>query len=162
MHTPEMRRMYRKCKQVAGGALEASCNVCASRASLAHCLDCGVTLCESGGHLAAHMQRNRNHRWLFSYKLRRQVKCAKADCPATDVYELRACHSCLSDAFDKHYNMCKALWSAAGLKRVVNAIRCDEHFNWHRVNCSSAGGEDGTLFGKSGSQESSHICDFLF
>jgi hypothetical protein len=38
--------------------------------------------------------------------------------------------------------MVTACWSGAGLRKIQNAITCEEHFHWHRVNCPSSSEEN--------------------
>jgi len=75
---------------------------------------------------------------VYSYKLRRQIKCCNSTCSVMNVYQLHACAECIDRCFERHYSMMNATWSGVGLKYLANAICCDDHFEWHRINCSNA------------------------
>uniref|UniRef100_A0A3Q7HUW4 Uncharacterized protein n=1 Tax=Solanum lycopersicum TaxID=4081 RepID=A0A3Q7HUW4_SOLLC len=44
--------------------------------------------------------------------------------------------------------MYSATWKAAGLSIICNSICCEDHFEWHRINCLSAGVEDSSYIVK--------------
>nr|XP_024385659.1 uncharacterized protein LOC112287142 isoform X2 [Physcomitrium patens] len=161
---PMLQDLYRRCKEIEGQAKASKCDKCGINFNLAYCLDCGKTFCDSQGHLSSHMQENPSHRRMYSRKLHRLVKCCKGPCPVVDMRELLACNSCLSEAFDKYYSMYNATWKGAGLKLIVNAICCDAHFNWHRMNCGNVDVEDSaSLLRKDGSDlHGSQFNEFLF
>jgi hypothetical protein len=138
IYTPEQRRMHNKCKKIAKSQGTGKCGDCGARANLAQCLDCGVVVCDNKGHLVAHLRNNPGHRMLYSYKLRRQIKCCKTTCSEMNIYKLHACSECLERCFERHYSMMNATWSGVGLKYLPNAIACDEHFEWHRINCANS------------------------
>lgn len=51
--------------------------------------------------------------------------------------------------FDRFYSMFNATWDRRGIKYIPNAICCDEHFQWHRMNCSNTSSEmNGYLLSK--------------
>jgi len=137
IYTPQLRKMYAKCQKIAQRKGD-KCGECGAKANLAHCLDCGVVVCDNKGHLQRHLQNNPSHNMLYSYKLRRQIKCCNSACPVSNVYELHACAECIDRCFERHYNMMNATWSGTGLKYIANAICCDDHFEWHRINCGNS------------------------
>ncbi|KAG0566712.1 hypothetical protein M758_7G078100 [Ceratodon purpureus] len=161
---PMLQALYRRCKEIEGQAKTSKCDKCGTSFNLACCLDCDKTFCDSQGHLTSHLRDNPSHRRIYSRKLHRLVKCCKGPCPVVDMRELLACNSCLSKAFDKYYSMYNATWKGAGLKLIVNAVCCDAHFNWHRMNCECADVEDSaSLLRKDGSDlQGSQFNEFLF
>jgi len=165
IYAPELKRLYHKCKEISARTGD-KCGVCGARANLAHCLDCGVVVCDNKAHLIRHLRDNPSHNMLYSYKLRRQIKCCKSTCNVTNVYELNACAQCLEKAFDRHYSMMNAAWSGKGIKYLPNAICCDDHFEWHRINCmNSRPGYSGMVVERSMLDESAsdgQLSEFLF
>ncbi|KAL6063687.1 P-loop containing nucleoside triphosphate hydrolases superfamily protein isoform 1 [Balamuthia mandrillaris] len=135
IYSKRQRDMYKRCQQL-GKNKEARCTQCRNEANLVHCLTCDTAFCDSNGHLADHLLRFPSHNELYSYKLRRQVKCCKSTCRETNVYKLLTCSDCLDKLFDRHYSMVTASWSRTGLQYVPNALACDNHFEWHRMNCN--------------------------
>lgn len=137
IYSGELKRLHLKCKEI-GAKKGDKCGECGARANLAQCLDCGVVVCDNKSHLIRHLRNNPSHNMLYSYKLRRQIKCCKTTCNVTNVRELFACAQCLEKCFDRHYSMMNAAWSGKGIKYIPNAICCDDHFEWHRINCVNA------------------------
>lgn len=137
IYSPDLKVLYQKCKEISARKGD-KCGVCGARANLSQCLDCGVVVCDNKSHLIRHLRDNPSHNMLYSYKLRRQIKCCKSTCNVTNVYELHACAQCLEKCFDRHYSMMNAAWSGKGIKYIPNAICCDDHFEWHRINCSNS------------------------
>lgn len=137
IYSSDLKRLYQKCKEISARTGD-KCGVCGARANLAHCLDCGVVVCDNKSHLIRHLRDNPSHNMLYSYKLRRQIKCCKSTCNVTNVYELNTCAQCLEKCFDRHYSMMNAAWSGKGIKYIPNAICCDDHFEWHRINCTNS------------------------
>lgn len=134
-------RRHLKCKEIAARKGD-KCGECGARANLAQCLDCGVVACDNKSHLIRHLRNNPSHSiqliritlirvtigltryldMLYSYKLRRQIKCCKTTCNVTNVHELYACAQCLDKCFDRHYSMMNAAWSGKGIKYIPNAV----------------------------------------
>ncbi|KAJ7519663.1 hypothetical protein O6H91_20G049400 [Diphasiastrum complanatum] len=162
--TAELRSLYRRCKQIESAASSAECHVCGCRSNLAMCLDCSSIYCDSAGHLTGHMRENPSHQQLYSYKLHRLVKCCKRTCGVTNLNDLFSCQHCLSKAFDRFYSMYNATWKGAGLKFVCNAICCDDHFDWHRMNCPNSDvGDSGNLVSTDRSNlKGGQFSEFLF
>lgn len=162
----DLLQLYKRCHQISkkSTAAAAKCNACHRLSTLAMCLDCGITFCDSAGHLVEHIQTHPSHRKYYSYKLNRLVKCCKSNCKVTDIKDLLACHFCFDKAFDKFYDMCNATWKAAGLSIVASSICCEDHFAWHRMNCLNAGVEDGAYILKKHTQNEkrSQLSDFIF
>lgn len=138
IYTPQQRKMYAKCQKISQNGKSDKCGECGARANLAQCLDCGVVVCDNKGHLQRHLLNNPSHNMLYSYKLRRQIKCCKSTCRVSNAYKLYACAECVDRCFERHYNMMNATWSGVGLKYIANAICCDDHFEWHRINCANS------------------------
>ncbi|GAA0168248.1 hypothetical protein LIER_23006 [Lithospermum erythrorhizon] len=134
--------LYKRCHQIGKNWLTAKCNICRLSTTLATCIKCSNTFCDSAGHLSQHITANPSHQEFYSYKLKRLVKCCKSTCKVTDIKDLLACHYCFNKAFDKFYDMYSATWKAAGFSIIWNSICCEDHFEWHRINCPSAGVED--------------------
>ncbi|KAL6058040.1 putative ATP-dependent RNA helicase DDX59, variant 2 [Balamuthia mandrillaris] len=111
IYSKRQREMYKRCQQL-GKNKEARCTQCRNEANLVHCLTCDTAFCDSNGHLADHLLRFPSHNELYSYKLRRQVKCCKSTCRETNVYKLLTCSDCLDKLFDRHYSMVTASWYA--------------------------------------------------
>ncbi|XP_004245760.1 uncharacterized protein [Solanum lycopersicum] len=159
----ELLQLYKRCHQIGKSSLDANCNTCRRSTTLATCLDCSNTFCDSAGHLREHITGHPSHRQYYSYKLKRLVKCCKSTCRVTDIKNLLACHYCFDKAFDKFYDMYSATWKAAGLSIICNSICCEDHFEWHRINCLSAGVEDSSYIVKKHSAcENYALSDFIF
>ncbi|KVH95540.1 uncharacterized protein LOC112528792 isoform X2 [Cynara cardunculus var. scolymus] len=160
----ELLELYKRCHQISKKSRAAKCNACHRLSTLAMCLDCGITFCDSAGHLVEHIQTHPSHRKYYSYKLNRLIKCCKSSCKVTDIKDLLACHFCFDKAFDKFYDMFGATWKAAGLSIVAGSICCEDHFAWHRMNCLNAGVEDGAYIFKKHMQNEkrSQLSDFIF
>ncbi|XP_044486435.1 uncharacterized protein LOC123211677 isoform X2 [Mangifera indica] len=139
----DLLELYRRCHQISKTLSSANCNVCCSSSNLATCLDCNTVLCDNAGHLNEHIRTKSSHRKYYSHKLKRLVKCCKSTCKVTDITDLLVCHYCFSKAFDKCKDMYSATWKGAGLQIIWNSICCDDHFEWHRMNCLNADVEDG-------------------
>ncbi|GBG75657.1 hypothetical protein CBR_g20284 [Chara braunii] len=163
-YTPEMRALYKRCKGIGADSCNAKCGQCGNRSNLAFCLDCSGIFCDGSGHLTAHLRSNPAHVRIYSYKLKREVKCSKPDCPVDNIYELYSCNDCLDQVFDRYYNMFNASWNHVGLKYVPNAFACEDHFDWHRVNCTNtASDEHCHLVTKNGGKlEEPQLSEFLF
>ncbi|CAA0842313.1 DEAD-box ATP-dependent RNA helicase 41 [Striga hermonthica] len=131
-----------RCHQIGKKYLSANCNSCRGSTSLAACISCDAAFCDCAGHLNEHIRDNPTHQQYYSYKLKRLVKCCKSTCKVTGIRDLLACHYCFDKAFDKFYDMYTATWKPSGLSIIWNSICCEDHFEWHRMNCSSAGVED--------------------
>eukprot|EP00002_Diphylleia_rotans_P019481 TRINITY_DN3768_c0_g1_i2.p1 TRINITY_DN3768_c0_g1~~TRINITY_DN3768_c0_g1_i2.p1 ORF type:complete len:436 (+),score=70.42 TRINITY_DN3768_c0_g1_i2:52-1359(+) len=138
VYSSRLRTLYKKCKEIQANAKSQKCQNCGRQANLAHCLDCGGVFCDVDGHLQTHLRSNPSHTNIYSYKLQRQVKCCKPTCEVTSVRDLMTCSHCLGRIFDRRYSMTTATWSRAGLKAISNSIACDDHFEWHRLNCPNA------------------------
>lgn len=132
----ELQKLYAQCRDIRSRKGD-SCISCGVHSNLAFCLDCGSILCDGRGHLVRHLLEHPTHKQLYSYKLGRMIKCNKPDCDVTDVYELLTCSQCLSKVFSQHYSMITATWSRSGLRAIPNAMCCEDHFQWHRMNCSN-------------------------
>ncbi|KAK9760562.1 hypothetical protein K7432_015290 [Basidiobolus ranarum] len=52
-----------------------------------------------------------------------------------EVHELRQCAGCVEKFFNRHYDIINATWSRQGLKNIPGSVACDDHFDWHRLNC---------------------------
>lgn len=135
-----LKDYYKRCQKLRN-AKDAKCSDCGLRSNLAYCFECGLTLCDGRGHLINHLLEYPSHTKLFSYKLQRQIKCCKSTCEVVDCTELLMCPSCLGRAFTSHYSMINATWSRTGLKLIPNALACEQHFHWHRMNCANSAGE---------------------
>ncbi|XP_031248495.1 uncharacterized protein LOC116106288 isoform X2 [Pistacia vera] len=138
----DLIELYRRCHQISKTLSAAKCNVCCSSLNLATCLDCNTVLCDSAGHLNEHIRTKSSHQKYYSHKLKRLVKCCKSTCKVTEITDLLVCHYCFSKAFDKYKDMYSATWKGAGLQIIWNSICCEDHFEWHRVNCLNADVED--------------------
>lgn len=165
VYAPELKRLHQRCKEIAAKKGD-KCGECGARANLAQCLDCGVVVCDNKSHLINHLRNNPSHNMVYSYKLRRQIKCCKSTCNVTNVYDLHACAQCLEKCFDRHYSMMNAAWSGKGIKYIPNAICCDDHFEWHRINCmNSRSGYSGMVVDNAMLSDSSlggQLSEFLF
>ncbi|XP_023744741.1 uncharacterized protein LOC111892893 isoform X1 [Lactuca sativa] len=163
----DLLELYKRCHKMGKKYTGAGCNACNSLSSLGACLDCRITLCDSGGHVVEHIQTHPSHTKYYSFKLNRLVKCCKSSCKVTDIKDLLACHFCFDKAFDKFYDMYNATWKAAGISIIAGSICCEDHFAWHRMNCLNAGVEDSAYIFKKhnmhmGSQKRSQLSDFIF
>ncbi|KAI7729807.1 hypothetical protein M8C21_024082, partial [Ambrosia artemisiifolia] len=138
----DLLELYKRCHQIGKTSAAAKCNACHRVSSLAACLDCRISFCDSGGHLMEHIRTHPSHRKYYSFKLNRLVKCCKSSCKVTDIKDLLACHFCFDKAFDKFYDMYNATWKVAGISIIASSICCEDHFAWHRMNCLNAGVED--------------------
>ena len=103
-----LRKVYRRCKQVRMDP-ESCCSKCKARSNLVFCVACNCCYCDKD-HLLEHLRDNPSHHQLYSFKLRRLIKCSNPRCAKTNVYELFMCHRCSSVLYDKYYNMKTALW----------------------------------------------------
>ncbi|KAK9052322.1 hypothetical protein SSX86_028951 [Deinandra increscens subsp. villosa] len=160
----DLLELYKRCHQISKKSATAKCNACHRVSTLAACLDCRITFCDSAGHLVEHIQAHPSHRKYYSFKLNRLVKCCKSSCKVTDIKDLLACHFCFDKAFDKFYDMYSATWKAAGISIIANSICCEDHFAWHRMNCLNAGVEDSAyIFNKhTVNRSQSQLSDFIF
>lgn len=138
----DLLELYKRCHQIGKNSSAAKCNACSRSSALATCLYCSTTFCDSAGHLSEHIRAHPSHRQYYSYKLKRLVKCCKSTCKVTDIKDLLACHFCFDKAFEKFYNMYTATWKGAGLSIIWGSICCEDHFEWHRMNCLNACVED--------------------
>ncbi|GMY30039.1 isoform 2 of probable atp-dependent rna helicase ddx59 [Fagus crenata] len=156
--------LYRRCHQLGKNLSAANCNACRSSLTLATCLDCSHVLCDNAGHLNEHIKTQPSHRHYYSHKLKRLVKCCKSTCSVTDIRDLLVCHYCFDKAFEKFYDMYTATWKGAGLSIIQGSICCEDHFTWHRMNCSSAGVEDSAYIISRNAQKDHRIqlSDFIF
>lgn len=81
-----------------------------------------------------------------------------------DIRELLACQYCFDKAFDKFYDMYTATWKGAGLAMIWGSICCEDHFEWHRMNCMNADVEDSAYVVRRGAARDKHsqLSDFIF
>ncbi|XP_071917913.1 uncharacterized protein [Coffea arabica] len=162
----DLLQLYKRCHNIGKTFLTAKCSVCRGSTTLATCLNCSNAFCDSAGHLADHIMAHSCHRQFYSYKLKRLVKCCKSTCQVTDIKDLLACHYCLNKAFDKFYDMYTATWKAAGLSIIWGSICCEDHFEWHRINCLSANVENSAYIVKHHGQDQIRkpiqLSDFIF
>ncbi|KAJ9706891.1 hypothetical protein PVL29_002048 [Vitis rotundifolia] len=156
--------LYKRCHQIGKNLSTAKCNVCCSSSTLATCLDCSTIICDNAGHLKEHIIAHPSHQKIFSYKLKRLVKCCKSTCEVTDLKDLLVCHYCFDKAFDKFYDMYTATWKGNGLSIIWGSICCEEHFAWHRMNCLNADVEDSAYIFRRHAQKNNSIqlSDFIF
>ncbi|KAK9276244.1 hypothetical protein L1049_005775 [Liquidambar formosana] len=156
--------LYRRCHQLGKNFSTAKCNACHSSSTLANCLACSTVLCDSAGHLNEHIEAHPSHRQFYSFKLKRLVKCCKSTCKVIDIKELLACHYCFSKAFDKFYDMYTATWKATGLSIIWGSICCEDHFEWHRMNCLNADVEDSAYIIRRNARDYRcvQVSDFIF
>ncbi|XP_057518827.1 uncharacterized protein LOC130799669 [Amaranthus tricolor] len=136
-----LRELYRRCHQIKKTMSNAKCNLCCNSISLATCLDCSTIICDSAGHLFAHISTHPAHHHIYSHKLQRLVKCCKPTCEVSNIRDLLVCHYCFDKAFDKFYDMYTATWKVSGLAMIWGSICCEDHFEWHRMNCLNADAE---------------------
>ncbi|KAL2472487.1 RNA helicase [Abeliophyllum distichum] len=156
--------LYKRCRQIGKNFLAAKCNSCRRSTTLATCLDCDNVFCDSAGHLSEHIKKHPSHGQYYSYKLKRLVKCCKSTCTVTDIKALLACQYCFNKAFDKFYDMYTGTWKGPGVSIIWNSISCEDHFEWHRMNCLSADVEDSAYVVKKHAQNEKFVqlCDFIF
>ncbi|XP_076897107.1 uncharacterized protein LOC143550320 isoform X2 [Bidens hawaiensis] len=138
----DLLELYKRCHQIGKTSAATKCNACHRVSTLASCLDCRISFCDSAGHLMEHIKTHPSHSKYYSFKLNRLVKCCKSSCKVTDIKDLLACHFCFDKAFDKFYDMYNATWKSAGTSIISGSICCEDHFAWHRMNCLNAGVED--------------------
>lgn len=160
----KLRELYRRCCQINKTTMNAKCNTCCNSISLATCLDCSTIICDSAGHLSGHITAYPSHHHIYSHKLERLVKCCKSTCEVTDIRDLLACHYCFDKAFSKFYDMYTATWKGGGLTMIWGSICCEDHFEWHRMNCLNADVEDSAyLIQKGGGRgKNVQLSDFIF
>uniref|UniRef100_A0A803L6L5 CCHC-type domain-containing protein n=1 Tax=Chenopodium quinoa TaxID=63459 RepID=A0A803L6L5_CHEQI len=160
----KLRELYRRCHQINKTLVNAKCNACCNSISLATCLDCSTIICDSAGHLSGHISAHPAHQHIYSHKLERLVKCCKSTCEVTDVRDLLTCHYCFDKAFNKFYDMYTATWKGGGLAMVWGSICCEDHFEWHRMNCLNADAEDGSYIFRRGAGrgKNEQISNFIF
>ncbi|KAF7810087.1 putative RNA helicase transcription factor interactor and regulator CCHC(Zn) family [Senna tora] len=156
--------LYKRCHQIGKDLLTASCNACRSSSDLATCLDCNTVICDGAGHLDEHIQTHPSHQQYYSHKLKRLVKCCKTTCKVTSIKDLLICHYCFDKAFEKFYDMYTATWKGAGLSIIWGSICCEDHFNWHRMNCLNANVEESAyIIRKNGHKgKRNQLNDFIF
>ncbi|RZC89497.1 hypothetical protein C5167_027040 [Papaver somniferum] len=160
----DLLALYRICHQIGKNLHTAKCSICRSSSSLGMCLDCSISLCDDSGHLNEHIISHPSHQKIYSFKLQRLVKCCKSTCGVTDIKDLLACHYCLDKAFEKFYDMYSASWKRAGLSIIWNSICCEEHFTWHRINCTNADVDGSACIVKKHTLKNkcSQLSDFIF
>ncbi|PON40637.1 zinc finger protein [Parasponia andersonii] len=160
----DLAELYKRCHQIGRNLLSAQCNACRSSITLATCLDCTTVFCDNAGHLSEHIETHRSHRQFYSHKLRRLVKCCKSTCKVTNINDLLVCHYCFDKAFEKFYDMYSATWKGSGLSMIWGSICCEDHFEWHRMNCLNAGVEDNAYIISRNRQrhKSTQLSDFIF
>lgn len=160
----DLHGLYKRCHQLGKNLLTTRCNACYNSSTLATCLDCSTALCDSAGHLNEHIMEHPSHRQYYSYKLKRLVKCCKPTCKVTDIKELLACQYCFNKAFDKFYDMYTATWKGNGFSIIWGSICCEDHFDWHMMNCLNANVEDSGYIISRNSQQGKRVqlSDFIF
>ncbi|KAL8112338.1 hypothetical protein AgCh_019872 [Apium graveolens] len=160
----DLSELYKRCHQFSRNVDGARCNSCNNLSDLATCLECNITCCDSVGHLSEHIKMHPSHKQYYSYKLKHLVKCCKSNCKVTDIKDLLACHYCFNKAFDKFYDMYTATWKAAGLSIIRGSICCEDHFEWHRINCLNADVEGSAYIYKKDvhGKKLGPISDFIF
>ncbi|KAJ6326942.1 hypothetical protein OIU78_013934 [Salix suchowensis] len=122
-----------------------------------------MILCDNAGHLHEHIRAQPSHQQYYSHKLKRLVKCCKSTCKVTSIRDLLVCHHCFDKAFDKFYDMYTATWKGTGLSIIFGSICCEDHFEWHRMNCLSAGVEDRAyIIDKNANKKCVQLSDFIF
>ncbi|EDV22489.1 uncharacterized protein TRIADDRAFT_59127 [Trichoplax adhaerens] len=156
--------LYRKCRKIRK-LKDPSCIRCGTDTNVALCLDCDTMFCDGNGHLVDHLLEHPDHNKLFSFKLRRLIKCCKPTCDIIDIYKLRKCSICLDKFSSRHYSMINALWSQTGIRNMPNAVCCEDHFEWHRMNCGTISEEmfaDQKLLEKKKSSGNGFVSEFFF
>lgn len=103
-----LKRIYRKCRTVQNNP-SSCCLKCKCRSNLVYCVQCNSCFCDKY-HLLEHLRDNPSHVQLYSFKLRKLLKCSNPNCSNTNIYDLFMCHKCSSTLYDKYYNMKTALW----------------------------------------------------
>lgn len=131
---PKLKNMYKKCDQLKNKT-DIYCSECSSKFNLVQCLDCDTVWCDDKFHLINHLKSNPSHTTLFSYKLRKLIKCSNPTCKKTNIYKLIGCKYCFENIREKYYNFYTASWKSKGLHFVTKAITCQNHFQWHLSNC---------------------------
>ncbi|KAM1034437.1 hypothetical protein PS1_038111 [Malus domestica] len=161
---PDLLALYRRCHQIGKNISASKCNECYNSISLATCLHCSIALCDNAGHLIEHIQTHPSHRQYYSHKLSRLVKCCKSTCQVTDIRDLLTCQYCFDKAFDKFYDMYTATWKGTGLSIISGSICCEDHFDWHSMNCMNANVEESGYIISRNSQKGKRIqlSDFIF
>ncbi|KAM7273008.1 hypothetical protein ACFE04_027672 [Oxalis oulophora] len=134
----DLLAVYKRCYHIGKNLSNANCDTCRISISLATCLACSSVFCDTAGHLNEHIGHHPSHQQYYSHKLKRLVKCCKSTCEITDIKNLLACHYCFDKAFEKFYDMYTATWKIAGLSMIWGSICCEDHFDWHRMNCLCA------------------------
>ncbi|RXH97268.1 hypothetical protein DVH24_035936 [Malus domestica] len=88
-----------------------------------------------------------------------KVKCCKSTCQVTDIRDLLTCQYCFDKAFDKFYDM-----KGTGLSIISGSICCEDHFDWHSMNCMNANVEESGYIISRNSQKGKRIqlSDFIF
>ncbi|KAE9450602.1 hypothetical protein C3L33_17497, partial [Rhododendron williamsianum] len=151
----DLLELYKRCHQIGKNVSAAKCNSCSRSSALATCLYCSTTFCDRSF--------ERAHQ---GTPLPQTVKCCKPTCKVTDIKDLLACHFCFDKAFEKFYNMYTATWKGAGLSIIWGSICCEDHFEWHRMNCLNAGVEDNAYVVSKNvnAQNNKHVqlSDFIF
>ncbi|EYU32862.1 hypothetical protein MIMGU_mgv1a010165mg [Erythranthe guttata] len=157
--------LYKRCNEIGKNFLAAKCSSCRGSTSLATCISCNNTFCDCAGHLSEHITGHPSHQQYYSYKLKRLVKCCKSTCKVTQIKDLLTCHYCFNKAFDKFYDMYTATWKPSGISIIWNSICCEDHFEWHRLNCLNANVEDNAYILKNKhvrDQKCVQLSDFIF
>ncbi|KAH9610702.1 hypothetical protein KSS87_001493 [Heliosperma pusillum] len=159
-----LRELYQRCHLINKSMKNAKCNECCNSTSLATCLDCSTIVCDSVGHLHGHISSHPSHKHIFSHKLKRLVKCCKSTCEVTDFRDLLVCQFCFDKAFDKFYDMYTATWKGSGIAIIWGSICCEDHFEWHRMNCSNADVEDSAYIVPRGGRrgKTAQLSNFIF
>ncbi|XP_074264932.1 uncharacterized protein LOC141587362 isoform X2 [Silene latifolia] len=159
-----LRELYQRCHHINKSMKNAKCNDCCNSTSLATCLDCSTIVCDSVGHLHGHIASYPSHKHIFSHKLKRLVKCCKSTCEVTDFRELLVCQFCFDKAFDKFYDMYTATWKGSGLAIIWGSICCEDHFEWHRMNCLNVDVEDSAYIvpRDGGRRKTVQLSNFIF
>ncbi|CAL1375815.1 unnamed protein product [Linum trigynum] len=160
----DLRGLYRRCHQMGDKLSGANCSSCRSSLSLATCLDCNAVFCDDAGHLNEHIRTHLSHQQYYSHKLKRLVKCCKSTCKVTKMRDLLVCQFCFDKAFDKFYDMYTASWKPTGLSIISGSICCEDHFEWHRMNCLNADLEEKAYILSRSPQKgkSVQLSDFIF
>lgn len=86
-----------------------SCATCGARHNLVLCIDCDTCVCDQH-HLREHLSLNPGHNRLYSFKLRRVIKCCSPHCDEMNVYKLKACSVCVAKVTRKYYHDASATW----------------------------------------------------
>ncbi|XP_031567061.1 uncharacterized protein LOC116302017 isoform X2 [Actinia tenebrosa] len=102
-----LKDFFKRC-QTLRNSRDSKCSTCGGRSNLVSCMDCGLLLCDGRGHLTDHLISYPSHNKLYSFKLRRLIKCCKTTCSVVDATKLLMCSTCLSKQFNSHYDMINA------------------------------------------------------